>query len=1027
MGLFSISTLALAFTFTPFILANADSFHSSHHNAFRHRRQSVPTKLPGNWTSLGCYVDNVGAGRTLNAANTASGTSMTTESCIQFCGSKGYIYAGTEYGAECYCDNSIKHGGAKVAATECNMACTGNSLELCGSGGRLNVFFSGGAAPAPRAAPAPPAAPSKIGNWVSLGCWTDAVNGAPRSLSVGMGVNGPMTDELCTAACFQNGYPLAGTEFAGECYCGTALNAAATKANDADCNMVCNGNSSETCGGPNRLNVYNYTGTDLPANPGGGNQGGGGPATVFPVLSGLPTGWAYNACWVDNAHGRILQNQIPDTQTMTVESCIHACAAQNFTVAGLEFSTQCFCGPNLVAGAVPALESSCNMGCAGNATEACGGPSRTSVYTAGQLTVFPVPTPIKENLPGNFTYAGCLHEVDGARILPWMLEWPTNNSATACMEQCAAYGYPAAGVEFGIQCFCGDITDVTAVNGVIGNEADCNIPCPGDPAHLCGGGARLNYYTWQGDLNIWHKPTVTGRYEFFVPGVIVPLIATVGINNKVTFLEKHGTGFPNSTGAFELDPTLVKNFDLAWRELNGVKTDVFCAGSVILPDKAGRQINVGGWSGESTFGVRLFTPNGAPGVNSTSDWEEDYPALALQRGRWYPTAAILSNGSVLVIGGEIGSNDRAQPNLEILPKPAGGDTVIDLPWLQRTDPNNLYPFIIILPSQNIFVGYWNEARILNPASFDTIKELPNMPGNVNNFLAGRTYPLEGAAVPLPQHAPYTDPLEILICGGSTVGAAQASDNCVSLQPEAEEPTWVIERMPSKRVLACMVSLPDGTFMIMNGAHQGVAGFGLANDPNLGAVLYDPTLPRNQRMSILNNTIVARMYHSEAILLPDARILVSGSDPQTNFDNGTVRYPEEFRVEVYVPPYLASGQKQPTFNITEKDWVYNGHYTITNIKLFQGSISNLRVSLLAAVSSTHGNTMGARTIFPSFSCSGTSCTIQAPPNAGVSPPGWHMLFILDGPTPSHAQWVRIGGDPSQLGNWPNIPGFTLPGV
>jgi hypothetical protein len=30
----------------------------------------------------------------------------------------------------------------------------------------------------------------------------------------------------------------------------------------------------------------------------------------------------------------------------------------------------------------------------------------------------------------------------------------------------------------------------------------------------------------------------------------------------------------------------------------------------------------------------------------------------------------------------------------------------------------------------------------------------------------------------------------------------------------------------------------GRFMIMNGAHQGVAGFGLASDPNLGAIMYD---------------------------------------------------------------------------------------------------------------------------------------------------------------------------------------------
>ena len=80
-------------------------------------------------------------------------------------------------------------------------------------------------------------------------------------------------------------------------------------------------------------------------------------------------------------------------------------------------------------------------------------------------------------------------------------------------------------------------------------------------------------------------------------------------------------------------------------------------------------------------------------------------------------------------------------------------------------------------------------------------------------------------------------------------------------------------------MTCMVPLPDGTYMIMNGAQQGVAGFGLATDPNLQALLYDPTQPLGSRISILNTTIVARMYHSEAILLPDGRVLISGSDPE----------------------------------------------------------------------------------------------------------------------------------------------------
>jgi hypothetical protein len=219
-------------------------------------------------------------------------------------------------------------------------------------------------------------------------------------------------------------------------------------------------------------------------------------------------------------------------------------------------------------------------------------------------------------------------------------------------------------------------------------------------------------------------------------------------------------------------------------------------------------------------------------------------------------------------------------------------------------------------------------------------------------------------------------------------------------------------------MPCFVALPDGTFMIVNGAHAGVAGFGLASDPNLSALLYDPSQPVGSRISILGSTTIARMYHSEATLLPDGRVLISGSDPQTP------GLPEELRIEVYIPPYLSSGLKQPVVTVPNTDWSYGGQFQI-NIQTFQGQ--TLRVSLVAAVSSTHGNTMGGRTIFPAFTCNGNTCTVTAPPNANVSPPGWHQLFILDGPTPSHGVFIRIGGDPAKLGNWPALPGFNPPGV
>jgi hypothetical protein len=85
----------------------------------------------------------------------------------------------------------------------------------------------------------------------------------------------------------------------------------------------------------------------------------------------------------------------------------------------------------------------------------------------------------------------------------------------------------------------------------------------------------------------------------------------------------------NSTGAYELDLTLVPDFKKSYREMH-VKTDLFCGSNVVLPDKAGRQIVIGGYSGVALSGVRLYTPDGQPGVNGTNDWEENYQILSLQ-------------------------------------------------------------------------------------------------------------------------------------------------------------------------------------------------------------------------------------------------------------------------------------------------------------------------------------------------------------------------------------------------------------
>ena len=340
---------------------------------------------------------------------------------------------------------------------------------------------------------------------------------------------------------------------------------------------------------------------------------------------------------------------------------------------------------------------------------------------------------------------------------------------------------------------CGDVQNVVDIGATLQPESDCSMPCSGNASEICGAGDRLSYYTWGGSpLYVWEFPTGNdaGLYEFLIGGVVVPLLTTASTNGKVTFLEKYGTGPPNSTGAYELDLAQLNNFTAAWRTMH-VKTDIFCSGSVILPDRVGRQINVGGWANDATYGVRLYWPDGSPGQPSTNDWQENVSELSLQVGRWYPSVMVMANGSLLVVGGEEGSNGAPVPSLEILPKTG---PVLYCDYLNRTDPYNLYPFLSVLPSGGVLILYYNEARILDEVTLETSRTLPNIPGAVNDFLGGRTYPFEGTAMLLPQYAPYTDPLTVIVCGGSVPGPEVALDNCVSIQPEVAGANWTIERM-----------------------------------------------------------------------------------------------------------------------------------------------------------------------------------------------------------------------------------------
>ncbi|KAF5875032.1 putative wsc domain protein [Botrytis fragariae] len=71
-----------------------------------------------------------------------------------------------------------------------------------------------------------------------------------------------------------------------------------------------------------------------------------------------------------------------DTPGMTIEKCIDYCNSKGFSIAGLEYSTQCFCDNKMLAGRDPVagLVGGCTMPCSGNDKQICGDAGLLSLY-----------------------------------------------------------------------------------------------------------------------------------------------------------------------------------------------------------------------------------------------------------------------------------------------------------------------------------------------------------------------------------------------------------------------------------------------------------------------------------------------------------------------------------------------------------------------------------------------------------------------------------------------------------------------
>ncbi|CAO2178787.1 unnamed protein product [Urochloa humidicola] len=454
-------------------------------------------------------------------------------------------------------------------------------------------------------------------------------------------------------------------------------------------------------------------------------------------------------------------------------------------------------------------------------------------------------------------------------------------------------------------------------------------------------------------------------------------------------------------------------FDYATGGVRALKilTDVWCSSGAM--DAEGNLVQTGGYfEGEKV--VRYLSP--CPNC----DWRE-YPA-SLAEGRWYATQQILPDGRSVVLGGRRAFSyefvpAEGQANAQAKPLQILRDTTDDV-------ENNLYPFVHLLTDGTLFIFANDRSIVFDYRTGQVVRELPVLPGG------GRNYPASGMSALLPLDLRRGDVLspEVIVCGGTPKNAFKIGEantfnpalrDCGRINPLKPNARWAIDQMPVARTMGDLLILPTGDLLMLNGAARGCSGWGFGRQPVLTPLLYSPRQPRGSRFRALAATTIARMYHASSAVLPDATVLVAGSNTNSAYNFSGVDFPTEVRVERFTPPYLAGDRaaSRPEIDaatVPGDGMAYGAQFTLQFAAPEHTTVTeaDLKVTMYAPPFTTHGYSMNQRLLVlpvAGFGSSGPhrySLTVDAPGKPELAPPGYYLLYVIAKGVPSKAAWVKV---------------------